>query len=538
MSSAIRISVWPFVLRLTVSSFLFVSLMVLELYDVRAAGLYEGFEDLSAMLANGWVNVNHSEPIGTSPGWYQCTGTQIAPAQAGTTNSCVSANFNSGANIATMNTWLIGPTRTFNNGDTITFWTRDISANPYPDRLQLRLSTSGSSTNVGTTSTDVGDFTTLLLDINDMYQVGGYPDLWVPYSVTISGLSGPTSGRFAFRYFVENGGPNGDNSYVIGIDSLTVTPPQHTVDFDGDRKTDPTVVRNTGGGATGQVTWYTHGSGGNDRGQQWGIASDIFVPGDYDGDHKSDFAVWRAGPPQQAYFYIFQSSTSTLRADQFGQTGDDPTVVGDYDGDGKTDVAVYRGGAAAGDHSFWFFRVSNGAQSGQIIYNEWGQNGDFPAPGDYNGDGKNDFCVQRNAGGGQAIFYKRLGNGGVVTSFAGDSSVIFGTPSDVIVPGDYDGDGKADIATVRGSGGVINWYVLPSSTGVFDGGPTYVWGNSGTDYVAQGDYDGDGRTDPAVWRPNADPTQNYFYWLGSLDGEMAYEWGQNGDYPPANYNTH
>ncbi len=32
------------------------------------------------------------------------------------------------------------------------------------------------------------------------------------------------TGRFAFRYFVENGGPSGSNSDYIGIDTLTITP--------------------------------------------------------------------------------------------------------------------------------------------------------------------------------------------------------------------------------------------------------------------------------------------------------------------------
>ena len=60
----------------------------------------------------------------------------------------------------------------------MTFWTRTTTANPFPDRLQVRMSTAGASSNVGTTATDVGDFTTLLLDINPTYTVGGYPEVW------------------------------------------------------------------------------------------------------------------------------------------------------------------------------------------------------------------------------------------------------------------------------------------------------------------------------------------------------------------------
>jgi hypothetical protein len=289
-------------------------------------------------------------------------------------------------------------------------------------------------------------------------------------------------------------------------------------------------VRNTGGGPSGQITWYHLGSATSTPAQlAWGIATDFFVPSDYDGDGKTDVAVWRPGAPFNSFFYIFQSATGTLRTDTFGQSGDDPTVVGDYDGDGKDDPAVYRAGAAAGDHSFWYYRGSTGPNNNLIIGTEWGQNGDFPAPGDYDGDGKADFGVQRNGGGGQARFFFKNTTSGV-------SSVIFGTPTDVIVPGDYDGDGKTDIATIRGSGGQILWNILNSGTSTTT---SYVFGASATDFPTQGDYDGDSKTDISTWRPNADPTLNFFRWRRSSDSVDAQaEWGQNGDYPVANYNAH
>src|SRR5262245_19049621 len=163
-----------------------------------------------------------------------------------------------------------------------------------------------------------------------------------------------------------------------------------------------------------------------------------------------------------------------------------------------------------------------------MLVGQFGQNGDFPAPGDYDGDGKNDYVVQRNAGGGQARFWMLL-------SSLGFTSTVFGTPTDVIVPGDYDGDGKTDIATVRGSGGQILWWIHPSG-----GGPDqqFFWGNSATDFPCMGDWDNDGKTDLAIWRPNASPGLSA-YWIQRSTGGLIYmPYGQNGDYPVATFNTH
>ncbi|MGB7201796.1 MAG: VCBS repeat-containing protein [Pyrinomonadaceae bacterium] len=311
-------------------------------------------------------------------------------------------------------------------------------------------------------------------------------------------------------------------------DVTTAAPPQNHVDFNGDNKTDFAVVRNTGGGPSGQITWFVNLNGpGTTFGSQWGISGDFFVPEDYDGDNKSDIAIWRGGAPTVAAFYILQSQTNTVRIEPFGQTGDNPAVVGDYDGDGKADPAVYRAGANAGDQSTWFYRGS--LNPAFVTYAPWGQNGDFPAPGDYDGDGKRDFVIQRNNGGGQARFWMQQ-------TTAGFNSIVFGTPTDVIVPGDYDGDGKTDLAVTRGSAGQIDWYVRPSTTGAISAAPAAIFGASATDFQAHGDYDGDGKTDFAIWRPSVTPGASVFWVLGSTSGAFAVPFGANGDYPVANYN--
>ncbi len=61
------------------------------------------------------------------------------------------------------------------------------------------------------------------------------------------------------------------------------------------------------------------------------------MTGDYDGDAKTDQAVFRAG-----VWYVL-GSTQGFFATQFGIANDIP-VAADYDGDGKTDIAVFRDG--------------------------------------------------------------------------------------------------------------------------------------------------------------------------------------------------
>ena len=179
----------------------------------------EGFDDITTLVSNGWARINHSNPVGTSA-WFQGNST-VFTSQAGAPNSYIGANYNNTGSVGTISNWLLTPEINLKNGDTVSFYTRVPTGAAYPDRLEVRMSTAGSSTDVGTTETSVGVFTTTLLTINPNLVVGGYPDTWTVYTVTVSGLSVPVSGRFAFRYFVTNGGANGANSDYIGIDSFT-----------------------------------------------------------------------------------------------------------------------------------------------------------------------------------------------------------------------------------------------------------------------------------------------------------------------------
>jgi uncharacterized delta-60 repeat protein len=223
-----------------------------------ACGVNEGFDDITTLPWAGWVQINHSVPLGTT-GWFQGNGA-VFPAQSGDQTSYIAGNFdnadrqtNPGAPrgqspasrppgqprtppsptpnptppIDAISNWLLTPPVTLQNGAMMTFYTRTVDVPQFPDRLQVRMSTSGTSTDVGTTAYDVGDFSVLMLDINENLTTVGYPNVWTQFTVTVNGVASPTTGRLALRYFVPDGGSNFANGDYIGIDGVSFfcTPP-------------------------------------------------------------------------------------------------------------------------------------------------------------------------------------------------------------------------------------------------------------------------------------------------------------------------
>ena len=178
---------------------------------------FEDFEDLNSL--SDWYFINNSDSPGDSWG---SGNTNNFNAYDGLSFLGVGYESSYSSVPVTLSNWAVSPSRTFNNGDVITFYSRRINFTPvFPDRLEVRMSTEGNSMYTGFSSEDVGDFSTLLLSINPDLSSTGYPANWTQYTILISGLNGPVNGRIAFRYFVPDGGPGGSNSNYIGIDAFT-----------------------------------------------------------------------------------------------------------------------------------------------------------------------------------------------------------------------------------------------------------------------------------------------------------------------------
>src|SRR5215471_12934304 len=173
----------------------------------------------------------------------------------------------------------------------------------------------------------------------------------------------------------------------------------------------------------------------------WAIAPVGSTDADYDGDGKSDIAIYRSGT------WFIRRSTGGVTSVGWGGLPQDMPVPADYDGDGRTDIAVYRDG-------IWFVRRSFDGVQTTVGWGGLPQ--DVPVPADYDGDGRTDIAVYRDG-----IWFVRRSSDGVQTAVGWG-----GLPQDIPVPADYDGDGRTDIAVYRNG----TWFIRRSS----DGGQTTV----------------------------------------------------------------
>jgi len=222
-----------------------IALLLLALpANAQLTNYTQGFDDVPGIFSTGgWVfdNLSNPPPGSTSPTGFWAQGIPGPGgfgdnAQAGPANSFITATFESGLTAGSaVSDWLLTPVLTFENGSVITFYTEQSPLNTAnPNRLQVRLSLNGASTNVGTQPSGIGavqpsfgDFTTLLADINPTYQepptAGAYPTTWTQETFTISGLAAPTTGRVGFLYVLTNSGPPANQGSQIGVDSFVLT---------------------------------------------------------------------------------------------------------------------------------------------------------------------------------------------------------------------------------------------------------------------------------------------------------------------------
>lgn len=336
-------------------------------------------------------------------------------------------------------------------------------------------------------------------------------------------------------------------------------------DFDGDGRADFTLVIPDGG----RLRWRTAYANGSVGELVLGQTGELPVPADYDGDGRAEPASYNPGTGRW---------TLLGGDEQLGLAGDLPSPF-DFDGDSRADLAVYRPTS-----NRWYLRLSIdpsvlresaflGAPGIPVSYAE-ASNVTRTAPLDFNGDRLSDFVVVRRTQAGSLLFLfdsagsaiparpkVELGSAGdraFTADFDGDGvsdpsiahnlasgdiewiilessaqkekrtelHAVYGRSTDLLVPADYDGDRRTDLAVVRDIGGFLVWIPLPSGKQAL---PPVSWGLKG-DTPLSGDVDGDGRSDYLLARTVGGEI-HWFIRTASGDETFGRAFGVAGDQP-------
>ena len=99
----------------------------------------------------------------------------------------------------------------------------------------------------------------------------------------------------------------------------------------------------------------------------FGVSTDVPLPEGFDGDGRTDLAVYR--PSAGQWFAVDALSSAAAPVIQWGIASDRP-VPHDFDGDRVADAAIYRGSTGQ-----WFVRQSS---NGSMLAVQWGLATDQP----------------------------------------------------------------------------------------------------------------------------------------------------------------
>ncbi|MEV4637536.1 VCBS repeat-containing protein [Actinoplanes sp. NPDC049548] len=273
-------------------------------------------------------------------------------------------------------------------------------------------------------------------------------------------------------------------------------------DFNGDGRDD--IVTFTRGSAADVYVALSTGSGFSGTGWKWhdyfAAGTETPLVGDFNGDGRDDIATFTRGSAADVYVALSTGSkfvgTGVKWHDYFA-AGTEIPAVGDFNGDGRDDIATFTRGSTADV----YVALSTGSKfvgTGVKWHNYFAAGTEIPAVGDFNGDGRDDIATFTR--GSAADVYVALSTG---YSFSGTGwkwHDLFAVGTELPSVGDFNNDGRDDIVTfTRGSAADV--YVALSTGSKFVG-TGVKWHNLfavGSEIPGTGDFTGDGRTDIATF---------------------------------------
>lgn len=271
-----------------------------------------------------------------------------------------------------------------------------------------------------------------------------------------------------------------------------------TGDFNGDGKTD--VVSYVGDDNSKVNIHLSNGTGfvsaeWNGQFKTSDASSKNWI-GDFNGDGRSDIASWD-GQNQISMNLANAEGNGFTNQTWAGSFNDNATSdknwLGDFNGDGLTDIAAYNGSDKI------IINLSTGTD---FITKTW--SGQFKSEGashnwlgDFNGDGKTDIASWC-CGGGDALNVNLSTGTGFSTSQWGGLNLSSDSGGGVNrnFRGDFNGDGKMDIASWKQGGDLLVMHMSSGAGFVREYWPSNLH-ESTSNWV--GDYNGDGRSDIASW---------------------------------------
>ena len=226
-----------------------------------------------------------------------------------------------------------------------------------------------------------------------------------------------------------------------------------------------------------------------------GLAPVSVAVGDFNGDGNADLAIANKNDFTVTVLLGNGKGGFTAAPGSPFPVGPEPqsVAVGDFNADGKPDLAIANSGGNT-------VTVLLGAGAGEFTV---APGSPYPvgtdpvsvAVGDFNGDGRPDLAIANKNSNNVTVL---LGTGAGEFAAAPDSPFPVGTDPVSVAVGDFNGDGKPDLAVANGVSNTIT-VLLGTGTGGFTAAPGSPFPAGTTPQsVAVADFNGDGKPDLAI----------------------------------------